>query len=54
MVVRYVVTMVLYPTLRWFTGTIPIWLHMVLATFLFIVGHYHARRGAALAERQTP
>jgi uncharacterized protein len=40
MVVRYVATMWLHPELRWFTGTIPIWFHLVLATFIFTLGHY--------------
>jgi uncharacterized protein len=44
MVVRYVVTMTLYPERRWFTGTIPIWFHMVLATFIFMLGDYQTRR----------
>ena len=47
MVVRYVMTMVLHPELRWFTGTIPIWFHMVLATFIFTLGEYQVRRGRA-------
>jgi hypothetical protein len=47
MVVRYVVTMALHPELRWFTGTIPIWFHMVLATFIFTLGEYQARRASA-------
>jgi hypothetical protein len=33
MVVRYVLTMALHPELRWFTRTIPIWFHFVLAAF---------------------
>jgi hypothetical protein len=44
MVVRYIVTMWLHPELRWFTGTIPIWFHLVLATFLFTLGHYQVWR----------
>jgi len=41
MVVRYIVTMWLHPELRWFTDTIPIWFHMVLAAFLYTFSHYH-------------
>jgi hypothetical protein len=41
MVARYVATMWLRPELRWFTGTIPIWFHMVLAAFLYTYSHYH-------------
>jgi len=48
MVGRYVVTIVLHPELRWFTGTIPIWFHFVLAAFVFTLGHYQVRRDAAL------
>ncbi|MCI0691485.1 hypothetical protein L0337_05690 [candidate division KSB1 bacterium] len=40
MVLRYVITMWLHPELRWFTGTIPIWFHMVLAAFLYTYSHY--------------
>jgi hypothetical protein len=47
MAARYVVTMALHPELRWFTGTIPIWFHFVLASFLFTFGHYHATRSTA-------
>ncbi|TDJ71798.1 MAG: hypothetical protein E2O38_06765 [Proteobacteria bacterium] len=43
--VRYVITMTLYPELRWFTDTIPIWFHMVLAAFLYTFSHYHLRQG---------
>jgi hypothetical protein len=44
MVARYVVTMLLQPELRWFTGTIPIWFHFVLAAFIYTLGRYHVRR----------
>jgi uncharacterized protein len=44
MVVRYVATMALHPELRWFTGTIPIWFHLVLATFIVTLGHYQVWR----------
>jgi len=43
--VRYVITMTLYPELRWFTDTIPIWFHMVFAAFLYTFSHYHLRQG---------
>ncbi len=43
---RYVMTMTLYPELRWFTGTIPIWFHMVLAAFLYTFSHYHLKQGS--------
>jgi hypothetical protein len=54
MFVRYVVTMVLHPELRWFTGTIPIWFHFVLAAFIFTLGHYQVRRTSASAQRPAP
>jgi hypothetical protein len=47
MVLRYIVTMVLYPERRWLGHTIPIFLHFVLAAFLFTLGHYATRRHEA-------
>ena len=41
MVVRYVLTVMLRPELRWFRRTIPIWLHMVLAVALWAFADYH-------------
>jgi hypothetical protein len=41
MVVRYAVTMYLYPERRWFQGTIPIFFHWILAAYLFVFGRYH-------------
>lgn len=49
MAVRYVVSMALHPERRWFGGTIPIFFHCVLATFLFVVGRYNTRPSAAAA-----
>jgi len=46
MAVRYVVSMALHPERRWLGGTIPIFFHCVLATFLFVVGRYHTRASA--------
>ncbi len=40
MAVRYAVTMVRNPGRRWFKGTIPIWFHLVLAGFLFLVATF--------------
>jgi hypothetical protein len=40
MLIRYVATMYLFPERRWFTGTIPIVFHWVLATYLYILGRY--------------
>lgn len=43
MVLRYVITMSLYPERRWLTGTIPIFFHWVLAAYLFVLGRYQKR-----------
>ena len=51
MVVRYVLTMALHAELRWFTGTIPIWFHFVLAAFVFTLGHYQVQRTLTSARR---
>lgn len=40
MVVRYILTMYLYPERRWLTGTIPIFFHWVLAAYLFVLSRY--------------
>lgn len=42
MLVRYVVTMTLYPERHWLSGTIPIVFHWVLAGYLFTLGRYYA------------
>jgi hypothetical protein len=47
MVTRYVVTMLMKPELRWFTGTIPIWFHFVLAAFIYTLGRYYVRDRSA-------
>src|SRR5207245_8214430 len=46
---RYVLTMSLYPERRWFTGAIPIFFHWVLAAYLFVLGRFQApaHRGAS-------
>ena len=41
MAVRYVVRMARRPDARWFSGTIPIVFHEVLAAYLFVLGSYH-------------
>lgn len=44
MVIRYIITMYLYPERRWFgEGTIPIIFHFVLAGYLFTWGKFSAR-----------
>ncbi len=42
MALRYVVRMTRKPEQRWFGGSIPIVFHMVLASFLFTWGRFHA------------
>ena len=42
MVARYVITMTIHPERRWLHDTIPIWFHMVLASYLFILSRYHS------------
>ena len=44
MAVRYVVHMRRQPEARWFGGTIPIVLHLVLATYLYGLGSFHVGR----------
>jgi hypothetical protein len=41
MVIRYALTMWLAPHMRWVGGTIPIIFHLVLATFVILVGAWH-------------
>ena len=45
MVVRYVLTMIHRPELRWLGGTIPIFFHFVLAGFIFTLGRFHSHEG---------
>jgi len=41
MVLRYVLRMSLYPDQRWFGGTIPIFFHYVLASFILVFANFH-------------
>lgn len=41
MVLRYIIQMSLHPEARWFGGTIPIFFHWVLATFIIAFGRFH-------------
>ena len=43
LVLRYVLTMILHPEMRWLGDTIPIIFHFVLVAFMFVLGHYHRR-----------
>ena len=45
MVVRYALRMSLYPHERWTGGSIPIFFHVVLASFILVLGAYHRREG---------
>ena len=42
MLVRYTVKVACHADRRWFTGTIPIVFHLVLASYLYALGHFHA------------
>lgn len=44
MIIRYIMRMSLLPDERWTGGSIPIFFHWVLATYLLVVGQYHWRR----------
>lgn len=44
MIARYPLHMIRHPEARWFGGTIPIFFHWVLATFVILVGLSHRRR----------
>ena len=44
--VIYVIRMALYPHERWAGGSIPIYFHWVLASFLLVLGHHHWRATA--------
>ena len=43
MLLRYLVTMILYPNMRWLGGTIPIFFHWVLAAYLFVLGRFQSK-----------
>jgi hypothetical protein len=53
MILRYVIRMSLLPEERWFGGTIPIFFHYVLASFVLLVAYYHrkAARAAVAGQR---
>jgi len=53
MAVRYAVTMFLHPENLWFTGTLPIWFHFVLAAFLFTLGKFNTDRSASVPARRV-
>lgn len=41
MVLRYAITMIFRPEMRWLGDTIPIFFHFVLAGFIFVLGRYN-------------
>jgi hypothetical protein len=43
MALRYILTMIFRPEMRWFGQTIPIFFHFVLAGFILILGRYHSK-----------
>ncbi len=53
MLIRYVIRMSVYPHERWTGGSIPIFLHWVLASFLLIVGAYHWKHARHQAHREV-
>jgi len=44
MIVRYTLQMILRPDTRWLGGTIPIFFHFVLASFIILFGLWHRDR----------
>jgi putative CocE/NonD family hydrolase len=44
MIIRYVIRMGLYPHERWTGGSIPIFFHWVLASYVLVVGYQHWRQ----------
>jgi hypothetical protein len=54
MIARYAITMTAHPERRWLHDTIPIWFHMVLASYLFVLSRYHSAGSQFMGEeRQT-
>ncbi|MBX9568575.1 MAG: hypothetical protein K2X77_06740 [Candidatus Obscuribacterales bacterium] len=40
MILRYIIRMEMFPEARWFDGTLPIFFHLVLASFILTVAKY--------------
>jgi len=53
MITRYILRMAMFPTERWFGGCIPIFFHIVLASFFIINGIYHIRADDELDRKST-
>jgi FAD/FMN-containing dehydrogenase len=52
MVGRYIVRMALYPEERWVGGSIPIFFHWLLATYVLLIAWHNLRQEAPLPEPQ--
>jgi uncharacterized protein len=52
MVARYILRMSIFPAERWFGGAIPIFFHIVLASFIITAGRFHVRN--AFKEKNLP
>lgn len=52
MIARYILRMTMFPSERWFGGSIPILFHVILASFLITLSIYHLREDAI--ERSKP
>jgi len=50
MLTRYMLRMAMFPSERWFGGTIPIFFHIILALFIITIGIYHKKK--ALVDTQ--
>jgi hypothetical protein len=48
MILRYAITMTLYPERRWLGSVAIIFFHFVLAGFLLVLGHFHTKRSPSL------
>lgn len=49
MILRYIIRMTLLPEARWFDGTLPIFFHLVLASFILTVAHYQRKMLSTVA-----
>ena len=53
MIIRYILRMIMFPTERWFGGCIPIFFHIVLASFFIVNGVYHIRRDKVIDRKSS-
>jgi putative CocE/NonD family hydrolase len=54
MLIRYALRMTLYPAERWTGGSIPIFFHWVLASFVLVMGFSHRRTAPAAGPPKHP